>query len=115
VPLVQDTIPAAFIAALRQMAQREKSDPERAAEQRDLARLKERAANAKKLCDAGILIAAGTDAPYPGVFQREGLHQELELLVEAGLRPLDAISLATRNAARHQSAHEAVGETDIGP
>jgi len=46
------------------------------------------------------LLAAGTDAPYPGVFQGEGLHRELELLVEAGLQPLQAITLATRNAAR---------------
>lgn len=47
----------------------------------------------------GVLLAAGTDAPYPGVFQGEGLHRELELLVEAGLTPLEAIRAATGNAA----------------
>lgn len=53
----------------------------------------------KALFDAGVLLAAGTDAPYPGVFQGEGIHRELELLVEAGLTPLEAITVATKNAA----------------
>ena len=45
-------------------------------------------------------MIAGTDAPYPGDFQGEGIHHELELLVESGLTPTDAISSATRNASR---------------
>src|SRR5438874_3014174 len=56
--------------------------------------------NAKALFGAGVLLAAGTDAPYPGDMQGEGLHHELELLVAAGLTPLEAITVATRNAAR---------------
>jgi imidazolonepropionase-like amidohydrolase len=56
--------------------------------------------NAKALEDAGVLMAAGTDAPYPGDAQGEGLHRELELLVEAGLTPLQAIAIATGNAAK---------------
>jgi imidazolonepropionase-like amidohydrolase len=64
------------------------------------ARFKTAMANAKRLYEAGILLAAGTDSPYPGDFYGEGLHRELELLVEAGLTPLEAISIATRNAAR---------------
>ena len=55
--------------------------------------------NAKRMFDAGILLVAGTDAPGPGLFFGEGLHRELELLVEAGLTPLQAISTSTRNAA----------------
>lgn len=57
-------------------------------------------ANAKRLNDAGVLLVAGTDAPYLGDYYGEGLHRELELLVEAGLTPLQAISTATSNAAR---------------
>ena len=45
-------------------------------------------------------MIAGTDAPYPGDFQGEGIHRELELPVESGLTPIDAISSATRNASR---------------
>lgn len=53
----------------------------------------------QRLMEAGVMLVAGTDAPYPGVFFGEGIHRELELLVEAGLSPLDAISAATRNPA----------------
>ena len=55
--------------------------------------------NVPRLRDAGVLFAAGTDAVYPGDFQGEGLHHELELLVESGLSPLEAITVATKNAA----------------
>ncbi|MES3035425.1 MAG: amidohydrolase family protein [Gemmatimonadota bacterium] len=50
---------------------------------------------------AGVLILAGTDAgflnsfDYPGI----GLHDELQLLVKAGLTPLQAIRGATINGA----------------
>jgi hypothetical protein len=64
------------------------------AEQREIA-----LRNTKSLFDAGILLVAGTDAPAPGLFFGEGLHRELELLVEAGLTPLQAISAATKSAA----------------
>lgn len=52
-----------------------------------------------RLRRAGVMLVAGTDAPYPGVFLGEGIHRELELLVEAGLSPLEAISTATKNPA----------------
>lgn len=42
--------------------------------------------------------------PYLGDFQGEGIHRELELLVESGLTPIDAISSATRNASRLMKA-----------
>ncbi len=60
--------------------------------------------NVKRLSDAGVPVVAGTDAPYPGVFQGEGIHRELELLVEAGLTPLQAITAATHDAARLMGA-----------
>jgi imidazolonepropionase-like amidohydrolase len=98
-----------LVAALRKMATSEKSDRTKSAEQQNLARFKQRVANTKILFDAGILIAAGTDAAYPGLFHGEGLHHELELLVEAGLTPLEAITAATRNAARFVSAENEWG------
>jgi imidazolonepropionase-like amidohydrolase len=105
-PLIKDTVPASFIEALRSEAGRELDERGRAAAATNLARFKQRAANAKLMFDAGFLIAAGTDAPYPGVFQGEGLHHELELLVEVGLRPIDAITMATRNAAQFIGAND---------
>lgn len=47
---------------------------------------------------SGVRLVAGSDAPasvLPGI----GLHRELELLVTAGIPPVEALSMATRNAA----------------
>jgi imidazolonepropionase-like amidohydrolase len=59
-------------------------------------------------------MAAGTDAPYPGDFQGEGIHRELELLVESGLTPLEAITIATRNAATIMNAETEWGTLEPG-
>jgi imidazolonepropionase-like amidohydrolase len=40
-------------------------------------------------------ILAGTDAPNEGTTYGAGLHRELELLVEAGLTPVEALRAAT--------------------
>jgi len=99
-PLVRDTSPPSFLAGLRAEAAR-KLDADEAAHAQRWEKLQQNAmANAKALFGAGVLLAAGTDAPYPGDMQGEGLHHELELLVAAGLTPLEAITVATRNAAR---------------
>lgn len=42
----------------------------------------------------------GTDAARPGVHFGTGVHRELELLVEAGLSPRQALRAATCEAAR---------------
>jgi imidazolonepropionase-like amidohydrolase len=70
--------------------------------------------NVRRFRDAGILFAAGTDAVYPGDFQGEGLHRELELLVESGLTPLEAITTATRNAAAVLGALDRWGTLEAG-
>jgi len=70
--------------------------------------------NVKRLLKAGILVAAGTDAPYPGDFQGEGIHRELELLVESGLTPLEAITIATKNAATIMHAQTEWGTLEPG-
>lgn len=56
--------------------------------------------NVKKIHDAGILVALGTDSgAFPIRAQGFSEHLELELLVQAGLTPLQAIKAATKNAA----------------
>jgi imidazolonepropionase-like amidohydrolase len=70
--------------------------------------------NVPRLRDAGILFAAGTDAIYPGDFQGEGLHRELELLVESGLSPLQALTAATKNAAALVNASGEWGTLEPG-
>lgn len=49
---------------------------------------------------AGVPILAGSDAPNPGTAHGAALHRELELLVEAGLTPLEALRSATVEPAR---------------
>ncbi|HWP38442.1 MAG TPA: amidohydrolase family protein [Gemmatimonadales bacterium] len=49
---------------------------------------------------AGGLIAAGTDTPGPLIPPGASLHDELGLLVKAGLTPDEALLAATRDAAR---------------
>ena len=49
---------------------------------------------------AGIMILAGTDAPNPTTGFGVSMQLELQLLVEAGLSPAQALRAATSNAAR---------------
>ncbi len=88
--------------------------PIRGEKQENEKRFRQQAANLKRLFDAGLVIAAGTDAPYPGVFQGEGIHHEMELLVQAGLTPLQAITAATANAARLMDAGDEWGTVEPG-
>jgi hypothetical protein len=48
---------------------------------------------------AGVKILAGTDVPNAYVIAGFGLHDELALLVKAGLTPMQALQTATRNPA----------------
>ncbi|MDE2305832.1 MAG: amidohydrolase family protein [Gammaproteobacteria bacterium] len=57
-------------------------------------------ANTKALYDAGIPILAGTDSPNPGSAHGIALHEELQILVEAGLTPIEALRAATSVPAR---------------
>ncbi len=49
----------------------------------------------RRLFLAGVPILAGTDAPNPGTTHGVSLHRELELLVDSGLSPVDALRAAT--------------------
>jgi len=51
--------------------------------------------NTKQMHNAGIPILAGSDAPNPGTSYGVSLHQEIALLVEAGMTPLEALRAAT--------------------
>ncbi|MEQ9270123.1 MAG: amidohydrolase family protein [Haliea sp.] len=96
-PLIVETSPPVFIDQLREYAQSPR-DADRV--QRSTENFNVGMASVPRLQKAGVMLVAGTDAPYPGVMLGEGLHRELELLVEAGLTPLEALQTATLNAAR---------------
>jgi imidazolonepropionase-like amidohydrolase len=63
---------------------------------------------------AGVNILAGTDTMNPQCFPGFGLHDELALLVDAGLSPLAALQSATRNAARFMGTLEVLGTIETG-
>ncbi len=79
------------------------------------------AANYTKLCEllvqmkrAGVKIMAGTDTGDPYSYPGFDLHRELELMVEAGLTPLDALRSATLEPAAYLSADESMGSVEKG-
>jgi imidazolonepropionase-like amidohydrolase len=64
--------------------------------------------NAKALVSGGVNYAFGTDSGPSGRFPGYSAHWELQLLVEAGLTPAEALQSATRRAA------EFLGADDLG-
>ncbi|WP_436772713.1 amidohydrolase family protein [Yinghuangia sp. YIM S09857] len=72
--------------------------PEEIAQQREF--LDRRLAMVREMYLAGVGVIAGTDVGNPYCFPGFGIHDELELLVEAGLTPHQALGTATRDAAR---------------
>jgi imidazolonepropionase-like amidohydrolase len=64
--------------------------------------------NLKRLADAGIPYGFGTDSNFPGRFVGYAEHWEMELMVEAGLTPMQVITAATKSGA------EFLGAKDLG-
>jgi imidazolonepropionase-like amidohydrolase len=75
---------------------------------------RERMENVKTVWEAGVLIGAGTDTQGPRMAFGRSLHREMELLVEAGLTPSEAILAATRNAAVTLRVDDELGTIEKG-
>ncbi len=63
---------------------------------------------------AGVPLLAGTDSTDAFVVPGFSLHQELELLVEAGLTPLEALRMATYNPAVFLNQRKERGAVEKG-
>lgn len=63
---------------------------------------------------AGVKLHAGTDSLMTGTFFGPSLHWELEHLVEAGLKPLEVLRIATEEAARAVGAGAQLGTLTTG-
>lgn len=70
--------------------------------------------NLKRLADAGVPIAMGTDTGPTGRFQGYFELMELELMVKAGLSPQQALKSATRDAARCMKVDAELGTLERG-
>ena len=71
--------------------------------------------NIKNAHDAGVLVACGTDSPaYPSLWSGETMHREMELMVMAGISPIDTIQLCTYNGARILQDEDEYGSLQEG-
>jgi imidazolonepropionase-like amidohydrolase len=71
-------------------------------------------ANLKKLSDAGVGIAFGTDSGPAGRFQGYFEHMEMELMAKAGLSPMQILVAATGGAARCLGVADRLGRIAPG-
>ncbi len=67
-----------------------------------------------RLHRAGVELMAGSDTPVQFCPPGGALHQELELLTEAGLTPGEALFAATRNNARALGQSSELGSIEVG-
>ena len=67
-----------------------------------------------KVHQKGIPIMAGTDCPIFFLTPGRSLHEELAVLVEAGLSPLEALQTATINPARYFGMENELGSLKKG-
>jgi imidazolonepropionase-like amidohydrolase len=68
----------------------------------------------EKMNAAGVAIMAGTDTTAPYVFPGSSLHEELALLVQAGLTPMQALQTATIRPAEFLGKLETQGTIQEG-
>jgi imidazolonepropionase-like amidohydrolase len=66
------------------------------------------AANLKRVRDAGIPIAMGTDAGNPGTLHGPSVYAEMEAMQSAGMTPMEVLVASTKGGAR------AMGRDDVG-
>lgn len=70
--------------------------------------------NLRTLFEAGVPVALGTDAGIGGLVHGDASLREIELFVEAGLSPADALIAATVNSARALGLSEDRGTIEVG-
>ena len=98
-PLFLKHADAKSLDTLKQPARQEQMRTSKSA-QRYKAGLEVANKNLKKLSDAGVKIAMGTDTGPPARFQGYFELMELEMMAKAGLTPKQVLASATRDAAR---------------
>ncbi|MFC1851097.1 amidohydrolase family protein [candidate division CSSED10-310 bacterium] len=67
-----------------------------------------------QMLQAGVPFLAGTDTLNPFCFPGFSLHDEFELLYEAGLSPLQVVQSATLNAALYRGTLASEGTIEVG-
>ena len=93
----------------KQMPARQEQMRNSKSAQRYKAGLEVASRNLKKLSDAGVPIAMGTDTGPPARFQGYFELMELEMMAKAGLTPKQVLASATRDAAKCMKLDAEVG------
>ena len=70
--------------------------------------------NLKRLQDAGVTIAAGTDAGNIGTLHGPSIFREFELMTEAGLSAKEILTAATINGAKVMGQQDQLGTIEEG-
>lgn len=70
--------------------------------------------NLKKVYEAGIPIAVGTDAGNPGTVHGPSIYEEMEAMQRAGISAKDLIVMATRNGAKAMQRKDDFGTLESG-
>lgn len=70
--------------------------------------------NLKRLQEAGVRVVGATDAGNIGTLHGPSLFREFELMHEAGLKPIEILESATRNAAAVMGKEDEVGTLEVG-
>jgi imidazolonepropionase-like amidohydrolase len=98
-------------AVLKQLQEPKRMEAMRnsASAQRYKVALEQASRNLKKLVDAGVKIAMGTDSGPPARFQGYFEHLELELMAKAGMTPMQILRSATGDAASCMHAGDSIG------
>lgn len=68
----------------------------------------------KRMLDAGVPVGAGTDTPIGLAIPGYSLHRELEMLVRAGMTPLQALEAATIRPTEFLHLEDQLGTIEVG-
>jgi metallo-beta-lactamase class B len=68
----------------------------------------------KKMYDAGVHLVVGTDTPTPWIVPGASVHDEMQLLADAGIPPLAILRMATFDAARALRSEKEFGSIAAG-
>ena len=107
-PLFLKSADPKTVEQLKEPARQEQMKNSKSAQRYKVA-LDQASKNLKKLSDAGVKIAMGTDTGPPARFQGYFELMELDLMAKAGLTPRQVLASATRDAARCQKLDRDLG------
>lgn len=77
-------------------------------------RIDDSLADVKRLYDAGVALGVGTDSGTPANFHTDSTRLQMELLVRAGIPPMEVIAMATRTNAQGIGLGNETGTIDRG-